>query len=196
MASIDGTSVGPGWYDQILSTSKPTTRFYYDGQMAVEEDFTTLGGGSEASVTVTRYGIGARGIDYIDKTVDGSPQGSQFPVYDGHGNMVATLARSGSNSFTRDNRRTYDVWGGVRSTTNPDAYGGPKARYCANLGHVEDSESGLLYMRARYYEPWTGRFISEDRAHDGRNRFAYSGNNPVNAADATGNDDSIRQQAR
>ncbi len=178
---------GSGWYDQILTTSKPTTRYYYDGQMAVEEDFTTLGIG-EATVTVTRNGIGARGIDYLDKTVDGSPQGSQFPLYDGHGNMVSTIARSGTNSFTRDNRRTYDVWGGVRSTTNPDAYGGPKARYCANLGHVQDDESSLIYMRARYYEPWTGRFVSEDPGRDSRNWFIYCGNDPVNMIDGSGKD--------
>ena len=36
-----------------------------------------------------------------------------FQLYDCHGNMVATLARSGLG-FTTSNVRTYDVWGGVR----------------------------------------------------------------------------------
>jgi hypothetical protein len=40
------------------------------------------------------------------------------------------------------NERSYDVWGGVRSGA---ATGGPKGRYCANLGHVQDDESGLIY---------------------------------------------------
>ncbi len=40
--------------------------------------------------------------------------------------------------------------------------GDPKLRYCANLGHNQDDESGLIYMRARYYEPASGRFVSED----------------------------------
>ncbi|RIJ94278.1 MAG: hypothetical protein DCC45_12955 [Armatimonadetes bacterium] len=54
------------------------------------------------------------------------------------------------------------------------------------LGHKQDDESGLLYMRARYYEPWTGRFVTEDPALDGWNWFVYAGNEPVSKVDATG----------
>lgn len=79
--------------------------------------------------------------------------------------------------------RTYDVWGSVRSGSST---GDPKQRYCANLGHVQDDESGLIYMRARYYEPWSGRFISEDPARDGRQWFVYCRNNPLGFADANG----------
>jgi RHS repeat-associated protein len=85
-----------------------------------------------------------------------------YPLYAVHGNIA--------------NERSYDVWGGVRSGA---ATGGPKGRYVANLGHVQDDESGLIYMRARYYEPGTGRFVSEDRARDGTNWFSYCGNVPI-----------------
>jgi RHS repeat-associated protein len=84
--------------------------------------------------------------------------------------------------------RSYDVWGGVRSGA---ATGGPKCRYCANLGHVQDDESGLIYMRARYYEPSTGRFISEDPARDGINWFLYASNSPGLRVDQTGLSDVI-----
>jgi RHS repeat-associated protein len=57
--------------------------------------------------------------------------------------------------------------------------------YCANLGHQED-ETGFIYMRARYYEPTTGRFISEDPARDGVNWYLYADGNPVNRVDADG----------
>jgi RHS repeat-associated protein len=57
--------------------------------------------------------------------------------------------------------------------------------YCANLGHQED-ETGLVYMRARYYEPTTGRFISEDPARDGVNWYLYADGNPVNRVDSSG----------
>lgn len=42
-------------------------------------------------------------------------------------------------------------------------------RYCASLGHVADDEPGLVYMRARYYEPSSGRFVSEDSNKEGPN---------------------------
>jgi uncharacterized protein RhaS with RHS repeats len=42
-------------------------------------------------------------------------------------------------------------------------------------------------MRARYYEPWTGRFVSEDPAMDGLNWFVYCSNDAVGKADFTGN---------
>jgi RHS repeat-associated protein len=58
--------------------------------------------------------------------------------------------------------------------------------YCGSLQHRRDAESGLVYMRARYYEPWTGRFISEDPARDGQNWFVYASSNPIHFADADG----------
>jgi RHS repeat-associated protein len=64
--------------------------------------------------------------------------------------------------------------------------GGPKGRYVANLGHVQDDESGLIYMRARYYEPGTGRFICEDPAYDGVNWYTYCNNNPICLVDFSG----------
>jgi RHS repeat-associated protein len=103
-------------------------------------------------------------------------------MYDGHGNMISTLGKNGSG-YTYSALRVFDAWGQVRlgATT-----GDPKGRYCANLGHVADDESGLVYMRARYYEPSSGRFVSEDPARDGANWFTYARNNPVKFADSSG----------
>jgi RHS repeat-associated protein len=104
-----------------------------------------------------------------------------YPLYDTHGNMVATLTKNtGGTSWSIGDERSYDVWGGVRSGA---ATGGPKGRYVANLGHVQDDESGLIYMRARYYEPESGRFVSEDKAGDGKNWFVYASNSPTNNVD-------------
>lgn len=41
-------------------------------------------------------------------------------------------------------------------------------------------------MRARYYDPGTGRFISEDARMDGSNWYVYCKNNPVGYVDADG----------
>jgi RHS repeat-associated protein len=55
-------------------------------------------------------------------------------------------------------------------------------------GRESDGESGFYYYRARYYDPATGRFISEDPKGFGAgvNFYAYVNNNPVNANDPTG----------
>lgn len=53
------------------------------------------------------------------------------------------------------------------------------------FGAMTDS-NGLIYMRARYYNPLTCRFINSDPARVGSNWFAYAGGNPVSFADPTG----------
>jgi hypothetical protein len=49
-----------------------------------------------------------------------------------------------------------------------------------------DDESGLIYMRARYYEPGSGRFMNQDNRCAGKNWFMYCGGNPVDLADGAG----------
>ncbi len=115
-----------------------------------------------------------------------------FPVYDAHGNNVATLSRSGSGGFSLADRRTYDAWGVVRSQQSG---GDPKLRYCASLGHRQDDESGLVYMRARYYEPTSGRFVSQDPGHHNANWFIYGKDDPVNNVDKSGCSDESERQA-
>lgn len=56
-------------------------------------------------------------------------------------------------------------------------------RYC---GEYYDEESGLIYLRNRYYDPSIGRFITEDPARDGLNWYVYANNNPVNYIDPLG----------
>ena len=57
-------------------------------------------------------------------------------------------------------------------------------------GREYDGESGLYYMRARYYDPALGRWISEDPIGiaGGLNVYAYAGNDPVNLTDPSGLD--------
>jgi RHS repeat-associated protein len=163
-------------YFGLSGVTNTTTTYAYDGQMGFEDvDSSTAG------TTVTDYGLGARGIDYISSTTStGNTVG--FPVYDAHGNTMACLFRSGA-SYTLGNQRTFDAWGVIRQGAST---GDPKGRYCAALGHKQDDESGLVYMRARYYEPPSGRFLSEDDQLSGRNWFTYCSNNPINAGDPTG----------
>lgn len=51
-----------------------------------------------------------------------------------------------------------------------------------------DTETGLYYYRARYYDPNVGRFLSEDpsRPDEAIDFYAYVSNNPTNFADPRG----------
>lgn len=57
-----------------------------------------------------------------------------------------------------------------------------------------DSESNLYFLRARYYDPELGRFISKDpvKGHlnnpQSQNPYSYSLNNPINFSDPSGLD--------
>lgn len=53
-----------------------------------------------------------------------------------------------------------------------------------------DSETGLTYFRARYYDPQVGRFISEDPIGlgGGINPYVFAGNDPINGGDPSGLD--------
>jgi len=61
-------------------------------------------------------------------------------------------------------------------------------------GEAWDTEVELLYLRARYYQPETGRFITKDPWSGNRlapgtlNRYVYVLSSPVNYADPTGLD--------
>jgi RHS repeat-associated protein len=99
-------------------------------------------------------------------------------------------ASSGSaSSISTTAWRPYDPWGTLRTGS---ALGGASQRYCASLGHVTDDESGLVYMRVRSYEPWTGRFVSEDPARDGSNLYVYCLNSPTEYIDETGQSPTAR----
>ena len=57
---------------------------------------------------------------------------------------------------------------------------------------MNDPESGLVYMQARYYDPAVGRFMSADPVGptpgDGFNfnRYSYANNNPYRFIDPDG----------
>ena len=55
--------------------------------------------------------------------------------------------------------------------------------YC---GEYTDSETGMVYLRNRYYDHDMGRFINVDPIYSGANWYAYCNGNPVKYIDPSG----------
>jgi len=144
-----------------------TTNYLLDGQNVIRE---IVG----ENVTAT-YLNGYRGIEYRE-AANGE---KAWYLYDGLGCVIAEMEDDGTVYGTR----TYKPFGAVQSATGN---GVSNHKFCGSLGHTADASCGLTYMRARYYDPVIGRFISEDPAGNGTNWFAYCNNNPVNRVDQTG----------
>lgn len=88
-----------------------------------------------------------------------------------------------------------DEHGNIKKTSDYRPFGSPIAGDVPSIGysgHVMDAEDGLVYMKARYYDPDSGRFLARDPmpvrpgAVASFNRFAYVGNNPLTFSDPTG----------
>jgi RHS repeat-associated protein len=89
-----------------------------------------------------------------------------------------------NNSGTSLDTISYDAFGKITSQSNPTNLG----RY-AYSGREFDAETNLLYERARYYDPKTGRWMSQDPlgfdAGDS-NLYRYVNNAPTVASDPSG----------
>jgi RHS repeat-associated protein len=83
------------------------------------------------------------------------------------------------------NKYAYTPFGGIAN--QQEAVAQP-FKFVGQYG-VMAEPNGLYYMRARYYDPSVGRFISEDPSGFGGgdvNLYAYCGNNPVLLIDPEG----------
>ena len=103
------------------------------------------------------------------------------PLYDQIGSIRLITDSAGSTSTAT--KITYDPYGNVVSTsgslTSPFGYS----------GQYTDGESGLIYLRARYYQPSTGSFLTVDPAVAvTRHPYQYAAGNPLRFTDPTGRD--------
>ena len=164
-----------------LRTSKTVngekTVFVWDGdQLAME--LSDSGKVQKRYIRGNDRGYGSN-LVYADKGTDTE---KQYYVIDPHGNVVQLTDESGKVIKTYE----YDSFG---NEVNPDSKDDNSFRYC---GEYYDKETEEIYLRARYYQPVMGRFLTRD-TYTGKedepeslHLYTYCGNDGVNNVDPDG----------
>ncbi|MBZ2190589.1 RHS repeat-associated core domain-containing protein, partial [Alcanivorax sp. JB21] len=76
----------------------------------------------------------------------------EYYLFDALNSPIALTRRDGTVSA----RYSYDAWGNTRQQS------GTSFNRFGFTGHEHDQETGLIYAKARYYDPETARFLSQD----------------------------------
>jgi len=165
--------------NRVLKTiSGVTTRYLVDdlnptGYAQVVEEL--------VAVTVTRrYTLGLQRIS--QNQLINSTWTPTFYGYDGGGHVRTLTDINATVTDTYD----YDAWGNGLNTVGatPNVY--------LYRGEQYDPDLNLYYLRARYLNPQTGRFLTRDPIRDrvfdviALNKYLYASANPVNKIDPSG----------
>ena len=102
------------------------------------------------------------------------------PTYYHHDQLGSTRVLTDATGATSASF-TYSAFGALTAHT------GSQSTPLGFAGQYVDSETGFEYLRARYFDPATGQFLTVDPKVDvTRAAYAYAGNDPVNRVDPTG----------
>jgi RHS repeat-associated protein len=129
-----------------------------------------------------RYTIGRQRTSQT-LIVNGTPKTSYYG-YDGQGNVRQLTNAAGIVTDTFD----YDAFGNLIGHT------GTTPNHFLYRGERYDTDLNLYYLRARWYNPVTGRFMSRDPEEGVTtdpatlHKYLYAGGDPVNKMDPTGRD--------
>jgi len=140
------------------------------------------GTGGLAGFTISKNGGTCERTYYYRKNI----RGDITHIFDNDGNIKAEYI--------------YDAWGNHK-VLDADGNENTDTDFIGNLnpyryrGYYHDIETGLYYLRTRYYDPLTGRFVNADSVAvfdetktdiNGLNLYAYCANNPIMFVDPTG----------
>ncbi|MDC8013741.1 RHS repeat-associated core domain-containing protein [Tahibacter soli] len=174
------------------SQGTQTTKYQYD-QTSLLAETNAIGN------TLSRYHYSATQL--IGETKAGTTPQQRHYLLDALRSPIALLTQQGAVSA----RTRYDAWGEViaQQGTSGQVVTPLRDQANANLvamdeqpvgftGYIKDSESGLYYAKARYYDPAVARFATEDPAHGADleppslHRYLYAYANPTVYVDRSG----------
>jgi RHS repeat-associated protein len=188
------------FYNQTSSGNEPSiyTHYLYDAGGNRVKKFTRTSGGNWQSTTYID-GI----IEYTED--DSSNMGSISHIMDDSkrianvregydfGDSTPTVKYNLDDHLGSSNVSVDDTGALVSfeeyypfGETSFGSYGKKRYRFC---GKEKDEESGLYYYGARYYSPWTCRFVSVDPKslkYVHQSPFVYADNNPIGKIDHNG----------
>ena len=159
-------------YMAVKTVNGTLTRYLYEGDKVVLE--------TDASGAQTARNV--HGANLLSRTMGGQ---TAWYMYNGHADVTALVDTAGSILASY----RYDAWGTVIEEHENVGVANPY-RYA---GYRYESETGLYYLNARYYDSTIARFLTED-TYSGDpsdplslNLYTYCFNNPIMYIDPTGN---------
>jgi RHS repeat-associated protein len=198
----NGISDSYTWNDfgQLVSVTRvgraqPTT-FRYDGfgrriqKVSLNGTVNYLWDGQQITAEVDQNGATLQTYSYnpgVDQPRTVTAAGQVYFMSNDPGGDVNGLLHQ--TTYAVSAQYTYSPWGEL--TTDQQMIGTTRVNSFRWRGLAYDVETGLYQVRARYYDPVTRRFISEDPIGlaGGINPFSYASNDPINRSDPTGLDD-------
>jgi RHS repeat-associated protein len=142
--------------------------------------------GTSSTCVWTATGAGGATATYRETVTTNPAPGVEVVTYIHTDALGSPVAKSDANGNVIAGSRTrYEPYGATASGAIPTI---------GFTGHVNDANTGLVYMQQRYYDPIAGRFLSTDPvltdANTGSsfNRYVYANNSPYRYIDPDGRD--------